>query len=598
MLTATRSLGLLSLLVSATFGLPTSLQAQALTVGSKNVATADPLVPRPPSAPCTVTLLDAQPFADFSSKPITFTPPASCPGPWQKVVFAGDLSMTGTRQYDRTAQLWLGGALIYFGTTQEPSIAPPASTTWHVERDLTDYSALFGSASTGHADIGNFVGTSAGVTYDGVITGTFTISFYPVVTGVRQAALQPRPDVLLPVSASADGGTANLGQTSDQLVANFATLPPNIERAYLDVYAQSQSNDEFWYFDLPNDIAALFQDNGNTAFKETQVSIDGQPAGIAPIYPWIYTGGADPILWRPTPGVQALSFEPYRVDLTPFVSVLSDGKAHSIALAVYNSAGYFAVAGNLMLYLDPGVAQMTGSVTNNTLSLSPTVNVVENIVGTDASNSSGTVLVTSDRQYSITGTARTSHGVVTTQIDTAIAFSSNQKLATSDNQYVQDTVQTTQTDVVTTRTSGTSVAVVHEQRSYPLTFDYEINVADDGSQTQYTNVDQEFLQQVDVSADGAAPSTATRNNIVLSTVTRNYDTTGALASSPATSVQLYTYDDPFGACYSREIVSQNRVLAGVANGSGCRGGINILSWRDRYSQAESTFNGATIQLLP
>jgi hypothetical protein len=240
--------------------------------------------------------------------------------------------------------------------------------------------------------------------------------------------------------------------------------------------------------------------------------------------------------------------------------VLSDGQAHSIALSVYNSAGYFSVAGNLMLYLDPGVAQITGSVTNNTLSLSPTVNVTENIVGTDASDASGTVLVTSNRQYSITGTARTSHGVVTTQIDTSIAFSSNQKLATSDSQYVQDTVQNTQTDVITTRTSGTSVAVVHEQRSYPLTFDYEINVADDGSQTQYTNVDQEFLQQVDVSSQGAAPSTAVRSNVVLSTVTRNYDTTGALASSPSTSVQAYAYADPFGACYSREIFSQGSIF--------------------------------------
>ncbi len=32
------------------------VRAQTLTVGSKNVAIADPLVPRPPTKPCTVTL--------------------------------------------------------------------------------------------------------------------------------------------------------------------------------------------------------------------------------------------------------------------------------------------------------------------------------------------------------------------------------------------------------------------------------------------------------------------------------------------------------------------------------------------------------------
>ena len=35
-------------------------------------------------------------------------------------------------------KIWLGGANIYFGTTQEPraTVAP----SWHIERDLTDYS--------------------------------------------------------------------------------------------------------------------------------------------------------------------------------------------------------------------------------------------------------------------------------------------------------------------------------------------------------------------------------------------------------------------------------------------------------------------------
>ena len=53
-------------------------------------------------------------------------------------------------------------------------------------------------------------------------------------------------------------------------------------------------------------------------FREAEVSIDGTPAGVAPVYPWIFTGGIDPFLWQPIPGVHTLNFEPYRVDLTPF----------------------------------------------------------------------------------------------------------------------------------------------------------------------------------------------------------------------------------------------------------------------------------------
>lgn len=83
-------------------------------------------------------------------------------------------------------------------------------------------------------------------------------------------------------------------------------MPANVERAYLDVFAQSQSNDEFWYTCAPNDVADELFNCGNTGIREAEVSIDGQPAGVSPVYPWIYTGGIDPYLWRPIPGVHTL----------------------------------------------------------------------------------------------------------------------------------------------------------------------------------------------------------------------------------------------------------------------------------------------------
>ena len=72
-----------------------------------------------------------------------------------------------------------------------------------------------------------------------------------------------------------------------------------------------------------------------------QVTIDGIYVGVAPIYPWIYTGGIDPGLWRPTPGIQTLSFEPYRVDLTPYAAWLSDGQPHRVAVRVFNAQSVF-----------------------------------------------------------------------------------------------------------------------------------------------------------------------------------------------------------------------------------------------------------------
>jgi hypothetical protein len=575
--------------------LSTLAQAQALTIGSPNVAVADPLVPRPPGTPCVVNLFTNQQFADFNSKPFTYTPPANCPGPWQKVVLAADYNVSAGRQFDRTAEIWLGGAVIYFGTTQEP--AATVAPSWHIERDLTDYSALFANASGGHADLGNFVGVSDGVTYDGIIYGTATLYFYPA-QGNGKANLPPRPDVVLPLTTDPTHGTATLVTPSDQLAITFNALPTNSERAFLDVYAQSQNQDEFWFFNLPDDIAAIFQDGGSTSFREALVTIDGTPAGIAPIYPWIHTGGADPILWRPIPGVQTLAFEPYRVDLTPFVGVLDDGAAHSVAINVYNAANYFSVAANLLLYQDHGSSTVSGAVTANTLSATPVVDVVENVTTAADGSAAGSVAVTSNRDFSISGTANTSHGLVTTQIATQIAFSSVQQLATSDTVYTQDTVQNTNIDVTTTRTAGKKVSSIHEQRSYPLSFDYDIVVADDGSETLHTLADQEFKQQVDAGVAGDAVKSATRDNHVVSTVTRNYDPSGNLVSTPATTSQTYTYADPFGACYSRKVSAQDRLLTAVADGVGCPDGTNVLTWHDQFADFVSTAWGATVKLLP
>ena len=120
------------------------------------------------------------------------------------------------------------------------------------------------------------------------------------------------------------------------------------------MFAQGQQGDEFWYTCAPNDVAGELDNCGNSSFREAEVTIDGTPAGVAPIYPWIFTGGIDPFLWRPIPGVHTLNFEPYRVDLTPFAGVLSNGQQHTVAVSVYNANEYFSATANLLLYQDAG----------------------------------------------------------------------------------------------------------------------------------------------------------------------------------------------------------------------------------------------------
>jgi hypothetical protein len=57
--------------------------------------------------------------------------------------------------------------------------------------------------------------------------------------------------------------------------------------------SQSQSSDEFWITCVPDGVSDLLFSCPVTSFRETQVTIDGQPAGVAPVYPWLFTGAVD-----------------------------------------------------------------------------------------------------------------------------------------------------------------------------------------------------------------------------------------------------------------------------------------------------------------
>jgi hypothetical protein len=338
-------------------------------------------------------------FADFNLKSFDYTPPANCPGPWAKVVFTADFTVTAGLQYDRTAAFYLGQANIYYGTTAEPRSA--LSPSWHVERDVTDLSAIFESAQTGEANIGNFVGVCGGVDYNGIIYANATLEFYPA--DFRNPA--PRvPDMVVPVNGTGgDAGTLNTG--ADQITQTL-NLPENVESAYLDVIAQSQIGDEFWYFCVPNDQTANLESCGNTAFRETEVWLDGNPAGVAPVYPWIFTGGIDPFLWEPIPGVQTLDLVPYRVDLTPFAGVLADGGTHTVAVSVFNANGYFLATANLLVFIDHGTAKVTGGLISNTLASAPTPEITENIMTATGPTYTGTIDTSSTRDFTIRGGER------------------------------------------------------------------------------------------------------------------------------------------------------------------------------------------------
>lgn len=528
-------------------------------IGTPFEVTADPTVPRPPQQPCVVPLFAAYRFAFFSDTTQTFqfTPPSSCSGPWKKVVFEVDFSENGGRQFDRTASIYLGNTNVYFGTTPEPLRV--LTNTWHIERDITDYSGLLTMPQTGTIVLGNCT-TDCPPPFNTRLNGVFTVSadleFYPADHDSEDRARTP--DLVLPLQQTNSSGGINLPaflfSPTDQFSTTF-TLPTNIERVYLDVVSQSQSNDEQWFACFPNDLANIndVYGCGNTDFRETEITIDGQLAGIAPVSPWVYTGFL-PDQWVPSPGVQTLDFVPYRVNLTPFAGLLSDGNPHTVSLSVFDDDSYFAETASLLLFLDKGSAQVTGAVSKNTLA-APKPVVTENLQGT--STVTGTIGVTSDRRFTIAGYVNTSHGKVSTSVQEHQYFSSTQ---TIDFDTVKATVLDQNTAVqnkvsATTTVSGEEGTVVsHDNFSFPINVDFIYPVSTSPFGFNVTT-SQTYHDDTGVTRDGELER--------FSSVTNSGQATDV---SPAKSSQEYTQFDSSGHFYDCKIASKNNTLTKISRG--------------------------------
>jgi len=344
-------------------------------------------------------------------------------------------------------------------------------------------------------------------------------------------------------------------------------MPTNVEAAYLDVFAQGQQGDEFWYTCAPSDIAGEVENCGSSAFRETEVSIDGTPAGVAPIYPWIFTGGIDPYLWRPIPGVHTLNFEPYRVDLTPFASVLSNGQPHTVALNVYNADVYFEATANLLLYQDAGSTQITGGVTTNTIN-PPDPNVTENISALPAVVW-GTLGLTSDRGFTVEGFVNTSQGRVDTKVVQSIDFSNAQKyyVRTDGSIYDQYVGQTTTISSNTTTTAGSNVTTNSKQYSWPLTLSYDYKASPSGGFQQFSVIHQGFTKTELIKLNGTATYSSSYSDAVSPTDILVVDAGGNGSSQGQASSETYQYSNSLGACWNQTIHDTAGVLTSVQGGS-------------------------------
>ncbi len=324
---------------------------------------------------------------------------------------------------------------------------------------------------------------------------------------------------------------------------------------------------------VPNALANELESCGDTGFRETEITIDGIPAGVAPVYPWIYTGGIDPFLWAPIPGVQTLNFKPFRVDLTPFAGLLSNGQTHTVGIQVYNADSYFLTAANLLLSTDPILKQVSGAVTSNTLAAEPSPVIEDNIVTDSSGNISGTVVINSSHPYAIEGYVTTSHGRVDTKVERSVDFSQTQtyNIPISGAQYLQQIQQLTQVHGENTTSEFGLATGTKIDFTYPFNLSYDFVVNSDGSSYATTQSDQKYLEQETPFLGPFAFGGSQASNEVSSVDTLDFDSSGNFTgNSDSSSWQDYVSRDANGYCYSRKLTSAASILTAVIDGADCR----------------------------
>ena len=526
-----------------------------IEINSQNPVTAEPPVTRPDTRSCTRTLADAFPSNTATGTPQNFSgtlaPPSDCPGPWSKVVLDWTTSVQGN-QYDRSGSLDIGPTMVYFGTTYEPD---PAGKTYHFAKDLTEYSSLLRTPQSYSGGIGNY--TSSVDT--GVYVQTVTVTYYQAD---RANPAPVEPDSVVGLGSQ----DADAAQPTVHLAASG--LPRNITHAYLEIYIKGNGCDEQWFTDVPDDVAAKFpaaEMCGNGPYREVDAAIDGRPAGVAQYFPYVYTGGIVPTLWRPIPAVGTFDMAPELLDVTPFVGELVDGASHDVALTVADAGDVWNLSANLLLYTDHGAATTSGALTEDTIAPAAAVSQHEST----SADGSVTATVDARRDWTTSGYVDTSTGRETTTVSQDVSFGNTDVV--SQGGFAQDVTERDQgrNVSVTTDSHGSTQTTTH-QWSYPITVDAGYQETDGNDFSLAATVDM-TRQLTDATTVRRAPgdrTTALAPAPAGSTSTDRVHSTGLLtvADGAATAAsgqswQRYTgTDDVPGQWYDHYLAATNGYL--------------------------------------
>ena len=558
--------------------------AANLASSTEQIASIDPAVPPAAGKPCVVELFNDRPWPQeyvyIENDPsYSYTPPAACPPPWSKIILKLDMQSTRRTVVD-TLGMDLANVRLFHGATPHYD----GVVNWHVERDLTDYGALFKQPQIG------LLWSSQNPEAIDYVTDSFAFHAHAELLFYRSSAATPPPrvpDVVIGISADAP-----------------VALPHNIVRAYMDVETDAQNN-PYWYTCYADDVGGLpltefvapggapkislhppLQGCGGGNFREIKIGVDGTPAGIAPAFPlivadmnWTAHNSADQPITTP----ELLNFKPYRVDLTPFAAVLSAPGTHTVAADNGGST--------LLLYLDPHRSQVSGAVTLNTLATENGAATDTDTLKQSGNTILGTINTQEHRDFEIRGFVLGSSGRIDSRVHQIDDFASTQFFhligpqipnITAHKLYNQNLSMRNSVQQVSSRKIGNRVIArerIHVQ--YPLDMVYYMETVQtvmDGFDIEFLNTNITFKQARVIDQDHWRQTLGHFSSHVHD---RFYSIRTGGDQQPDPQWHSFTarnYRDTEGSCYKASMASQNGSITGTTYGQGCPGDRNWVIW--------------------
>ncbi|KAJ4820720.1 Peptide-N4-(N-acetyl-beta-glucosaminyl)asparagine amidase A [Rhynchospora pubera] len=401
-------------------------------------------IPVPDTQPCYYLLLQHDFAYTYNKPPVTssYTPPSCLTQIPSHIVLEWNATCKG-RQFDRIFGVWLGGVELLRSCTAEPRAT---GIIWTVQKDVTKYSSLFFKESTFAVYLGNLVDS----TYTGVYHVNVSLYFYFESDKLYLLDEQDNipafhfpADLVLPISRNLplNDGLWFLIQNSTDIQSKELTVPSNAYRAVLEVYISFHSDDEFWYSNPPNNYISennLTGEPGNGPFREVTLRLDGDVVGAVWPFTVIYTGGINPLLWRPITGIGSFNLPSYNIEITPFLDRLLDGKPHIFGFGVTNALDVWFVDANLHLWLD----QKSSKTDGNLLKYEAPAYVPRTISKFDGLD--GELKINAQRRISSTGWIKSSYGQFTFNFSQELHFQNSMEFRDNASiQLVRQTIEST-----------------------------------------------------------------------------------------------------------------------------------------------------------